>query len=215
MKRARPYDRETALDAALNLFWTKGYYATSLKDLEAVLNMKPGSIYAAFSSKEALYLSALERYFRLNRDALRTLGEKTESPLKALTDLLRNVGRSRDDDPSCRPCMLVKSLVDATSGDAMIACQTRHYLDEMRNEIVTLFDLAKSKGELPADTDSLRLARRYQAELMALRIEAHRGTDKEGLAVLAEDMAQDFERLRIGSTEPGGRSKRGSQSGQK
>ncbi|MDX1730552.1 MAG: helix-turn-helix domain-containing protein, partial [Aurantimonas coralicida] len=47
---ARPYDRDAALDAALRLFWAKGYHATSLKDLEAALTMKPGSIYAAFQS---------------------------------------------------------------------------------------------------------------------------------------------------------------------
>ncbi|MEP3669912.1 MAG: TetR family transcriptional regulator, partial [Roseibium sp.] len=37
MKRAQPYDREKALDAAQDLFWRKGYHATSLKDLEAAL----------------------------------------------------------------------------------------------------------------------------------------------------------------------------------
>lgn len=55
MTRAAPYDRETALDAAMALFWDKGFHATSLKDLEAALAMKPGSIYAAFVSKENLY----------------------------------------------------------------------------------------------------------------------------------------------------------------
>ncbi|MGV8985829.1 MAG: TetR/AcrR family transcriptional regulator [Cypionkella sp.] len=61
MTRAAPYDRDTALNAAVSLFWNKGFHATSLKDLETTLHMNPGSIYAAFSSKENLYLLALER----------------------------------------------------------------------------------------------------------------------------------------------------------
>ena len=50
MARAAPYDRDATLDAAMSLFWERGYHATSLKDLEAALSMKPGSIYAAFKS---------------------------------------------------------------------------------------------------------------------------------------------------------------------
>ena len=89
MKRARPYDRDTALDAAMHLFWRKGYHATSLKDLEAALAMKPGSIYAAFTSKEALYLAALERYFLRSRDGLRAMLAAAASPLAALAGFLR------------------------------------------------------------------------------------------------------------------------------
>jgi len=61
MARAANYDRDVALAAALSVFWRKGYHATSLKDLETNLDMKPGSIYAAFESKENRYLLALER----------------------------------------------------------------------------------------------------------------------------------------------------------
>jgi TetR/AcrR family transcriptional repressor of nem operon len=197
MKRARPYDREAALDAALNLFWTKGYHATSLKDLEVALNMKPGSIYAAFSSKEALYLAALERYFHRSKNALRDIGKETESPIEALTGLLRQIGKGRADDPSCRACMLVKTILDTAATDAPIADQSRVYLDRMREEIAILFDLAKSKGELPSNSDPDRLARRFQAELTALRIETHRGTDKKDLAMLADDMAESWAKLRV------------------
>ena len=71
MTRAQPYNRDAAIDAAMTLFWQKGYHATSLKDLEGALSMKPGSIYAAFSSKENLFNLSLERYFTSNRDEFR------------------------------------------------------------------------------------------------------------------------------------------------
>ena len=71
MTRAAPYDRETALDAAMTLFWDKGFHATSLKDLEAALVMKPGSIYAAFSSSGSADPQRLARRFQSNVTALR------------------------------------------------------------------------------------------------------------------------------------------------
>ena len=55
MARRAGYDRDEVLARAQALFWRKGYHTTSLKDLEAALNMRPGSIYAAFGSKEALF----------------------------------------------------------------------------------------------------------------------------------------------------------------
>lgn len=197
MTRARPYDRETALDAALNLFWTKGYHATSLKDLEAALTMKPGSIYAAFSSKEALYLSSLERYFLRNRDAFRATADAAASPLQGLADHLRKLGGTLEGDPECRACMLVKTLLDTTASEATIAASARRYLDALRAEFAAAFERAKSSGELPADADCDRLARRYQLDIASLRIEAHRGADPGELASLAEDMARELEQLRL------------------
>ena len=60
MARKAGYDREKVLDKALELFWAKGYHGTSLKDLEVALDMRPGSIYAAFGSKEALFTAVVQ-----------------------------------------------------------------------------------------------------------------------------------------------------------
>ncbi|NBB84288.1 MAG: TetR family transcriptional regulator, partial [Alphaproteobacteria bacterium] len=47
MARKATFDRAAVLDKAMALFWAKGYHATSLRDLEAALDLRPGSIYAA------------------------------------------------------------------------------------------------------------------------------------------------------------------------
>ena len=197
MKRAQPYDRQTALDAAVNLFWKKGYHATSLKDLEAALHMKPGSIYAAFSSKEALYLAALERYFEASRAAFREAMQHAGSPLGALSDYLMQLARSRSQDPQARACMLVKTLIDTAATDADIAERANAYLEEMLEDFAAAFDRAKAAGELPQELESSRLARRYQSNINAIRIELHRGMQQAELTALAEDMVADLERLRI------------------
>ena len=75
MPRATLHNRQDSLERALHLFWQKGFHATSLKDLERTLDMRPGSIYAAFGSKDALFQEALERYARLGLvDALNKWG---------------------------------------------------------------------------------------------------------------------------------------------
>jgi TetR/AcrR family transcriptional repressor of nem operon len=197
MSRAAPYDRDKTLDAAMSLFWDKGYHATSLKDLEAALTMKPGSIYAAFKSKENLYLLALERYFLNSRLLFRELVERSESPLQCLADHLRSFETLDRDNAARKACMLTKTMIDTQSTDAAIAEQARQYLHAMRLEIVAVFASAKAVGELHPNADPKRLARRYKANLTALRFELHQGADQAEMLDLIEDMAREVEALRV------------------
>ncbi len=199
MTRAAPYDRDQALAAAMKLFWSKGYHATSLKDLEGALNMKPGSIYAAFTSKENLYLLTLERYFSNSRMRIRELLAHASSPLQGLADHIRSYGRLSADDAARQACMLMKTLVDTRDTDPAIAEKTRAYLAEIRKEFAAAFERAQAVGELPAGADAHRLAQRFQANITALRFELHLGAGQEEIAALAEDMAEEIERLRRGT----------------
>ena len=65
MPRTPQFHRETALNNALQLFWRQGYHATSMKDIEEAMDMRPGSIYAAFGNKESLFKEALDSYFAM------------------------------------------------------------------------------------------------------------------------------------------------------
>ncbi|MCC3304311.1 TetR/AcrR family transcriptional regulator [Sneathiella sp. HT1-7] len=200
MPRSAPYDRETALDAAMVLFWEKGFHATSLKDLEAALTMKPGSIYAAFSSKENLYMLALERYFAKSRAGFRNQVLRAASPLDALADHFRAYARLAPNDMSRQACMLTKTLVDTRTTDPAIAAATREYLSAMQNEFSAAFSAALDTGELSSNADPNRLARRFQANVTALRLALHQGMDTGDFIQLAEDMALEIENLRVNAT---------------
>ncbi|MEP3563102.1 MAG: helix-turn-helix domain-containing protein, partial [Marinobacter sp.] len=53
------FERENVVRVASELFWKKGFHATSTRDLQDAVNMRPGSIYSAFGSKEGLYSESL------------------------------------------------------------------------------------------------------------------------------------------------------------
>ncbi|GHA58427.1 TetR family transcriptional regulator [Amylibacter ulvae] len=196
MPRSATYDRDETLDAAMCLFWDKGYHATSLKDLEAALNMKPGSIYAAFKSKENLYLLALEKYSETFRTLFKAKIAEATSPLQGLADHLRSYPLLSANDITRKACMLTKTMVDTRTTDAVIADRSRQYLEAMRGEIAAAFTAAKTLGELKSDMSPDRLARRYQANVTALRLELHQETNQAELSDLAEDMAREVEALR-------------------
>jgi TetR/AcrR family transcriptional regulator, transcriptional repressor for nem operon len=70
MPCARRFDEQDIIDHAMELFWTRGYEATSVADLTAELGVHPGSLYRTFGDKHALFLRALARYRETQARAL-------------------------------------------------------------------------------------------------------------------------------------------------
>src|SRR5258706_13378598 len=62
--RPRSFDRDEALERAMQVFWKQGYEATSIQDLTRAMGINPPSLYAAFGDKERLFMEAVGRYER-------------------------------------------------------------------------------------------------------------------------------------------------------
>jgi AcrR family transcriptional regulator len=60
--RPRAFDTGAALDAALKVFWEKGYEGTTVADLTKAMNLNMSSLYAAFGDKENLFREVASRY---------------------------------------------------------------------------------------------------------------------------------------------------------
>src|SRR5579872_7287735 len=69
--RPRAYDPDAALSRVMETFWKSGYAGTSLDDLAAATGMNRPSLYAAFGDKRALYVKALEHYWRMSAREMR------------------------------------------------------------------------------------------------------------------------------------------------
>ena len=71
--RPRGFDEHQALIRARDLFWSRGYSATSVQDLVDELSVQRGSLYAAFGDKRDLYLKAVALYAQENRERLEAM----------------------------------------------------------------------------------------------------------------------------------------------
>lgn len=91
MGRLREFDEEKALDAAMQLFWEKGYAATSLSDLTAKMEIQKPSLYSAFGDKEGLFEAALRRYTNLHAARIRTKLQSGKSVKEAIRTLFENI----------------------------------------------------------------------------------------------------------------------------
>jgi AcrR family transcriptional regulator len=87
--RPRSFDRDKALERAMQVFWRQGYEATSVSDLTRAMGINPPSLYAAFGDKERLYLDALERYQRSRLAAVAKWFGEEPTAKAAVARLLR------------------------------------------------------------------------------------------------------------------------------
>ncbi len=198
MARNARYDRQTALEKAVYLFWERGYHATSMKQIEQALDMRPGSIYAAFGSKDKLFSEALNAYATKGSSDLGRLLTEQGPIIDALQDYLRNIAiacHPGSSEPS-RACMLVKTLLEASYTHSSIADQANELLYGIEQSIAGALERARERGELKPDTHCERLARLIQAQIMGLRAFAQRQTSAGQVSELADDMAALLEPYR-------------------
>jgi AcrR family transcriptional regulator len=191
MPRPARFDRQAALDSAVELFWSRGYYASSMKDIEKALDMRPGSLYATFGSKSGLFAEALAAYATRSGEDFRQIIEDSPGIINGLQRYLRSLAQccSGAVPAPARACMLIKTLLEVNAEDAALLTQVDAMLAIFELRLAEALNSAKEAGELRADVDCPRLARLLQAQIMGLRSFSERGVPGTQVAELADDMA--------------------------
>ncbi|SFR66228.1 transcriptional regulator, TetR family [Marinobacter daqiaonensis] len=189
MPRIAKYDRDKALESAVNLFWERGYGGASMKQIEQALDMRPGSIYATFGSKDGLFREALDVYAgRMSRSLAEAMAT-APSTMGGVFNYLRSLtGEITAPDSPARACMVVKTLLEVTEDQQELRALVNERLQAVEDHLTGLLEQAHQRGELKADVDCRRLARLIQAQIMGLRSLAQRDIAVEDIKILAEDI---------------------------
>ena len=196
MARKAAYDRDEILRKARDLFWEKGFRNTSLKDLESTLDLRPGSIYAGFGSKQALFAAALESYSTEGSIILAGTFAKHSSPLEGLAAHVRGFSGLCEARAPSRACMLAKTILEMPDDDPVLRPLAERLMAEVEHAFEAQFRAARDLGEIPRTSDPARLARHVQAGIIGLRAYAQRPVPAAVVRELAEDLAAGIEALR-------------------
>ncbi len=190
--RPRAYDADTALSAALGVFWDKGFSGTSLDDLTAATGMNRPSLYAAFGDKRALYQKALDRYRAASRRSL----TEALSETYPVRDAIGNVYRIALDSYipknwAARGCFMIGSALTEAVSNADVRKGVHQGLRDIEAMFTARFRRSQTKGEIGRSTDPAALARIASAVLYSLAIQARAGEPRKALeatGVAATDM---------------------------
>ncbi|MFT7244473.1 MAG: AcrR family transcriptional regulator [Candidatus Azotimanducaceae bacterium] len=191
-RRGRPkqYDKQQAISAAMQVFWTKGLSATSLDDLATAMNMNRPSIYNAFGSKENIYLEALNTFSAaLDQTLTSTLGATTlgstadfQSGLLNFYYQAINVYCEGDAQLGC--FMACTAPAEAIS---YVEIQTalNKMVSELDQKISMYIQQAINSGQLTQTSDPLLAAKMIQGTLQSFALRARAGETKSQLRKLA------------------------------
>jgi len=185
--RTKEFDPEAALQSALELFWQRGYEATSMSDLVEHLGIGRASIYATFGSKHELYLKALERY---DRTGLTPMVRELSQPGPALPAVRAIVRRyaAESADEQLRPlgCLVTNTAAELAPHDPAAARQVERNWDQLEAVLHSALVRAQAQGELEVDRDPLTLARMLLVLLQGLRVVGKASSDPARVRDAAE-----------------------------
>jgi AcrR family transcriptional regulator len=184
MGRHREFNVDDALDAVLDVFWSKGYEGASYTDLTRAAGVERPGLYSAFGNKEAMFRLALDRYYQRY---LQYFPDALEQPTSRLVveHILRGAAALHTRYPDRRGCLGVLGAV-VGSDDVIPIQQT---LIEARavgeSALVNRLEQARQDGDLPENANCTALAAFVMTILSGMAVQARTGADRATLDAVA------------------------------
>jgi TetR/AcrR family transcriptional repressor of nem operon len=186
MARVREFDTEAAVAAAMSTFRQKGFDGTSIQDLVEATGVGRGSLYAAFGSKEGLYLAAVDRY---REDYALPLVELLRCGAPA-RELIREVLVSVVDeivrDGSRQACLIVAAATERMHRDPQVAQRVRATTDSLEDALAGLITDGQASGQLSPTIDPIDAARFMVMTTHGLRVAGAINPDRRWLMSTVE-----------------------------
>lgn len=188
-KIGRPlkFDKNEALTAAINVFWSKGYEGSSMKDLTTAMGINAPSLYSTFGDKHQLYLQAIDSYTS-NDDCGPLVAFESESNIrKAVQAFFKSaLEYATTNENGVQGCFL--STCVSTSAGTVDGAQSRlkQAIKDTDIRLAARFEAEKEKGNLPKNFQSLK-----RAQLMFDLRQGYVLRARAGISI--EEMNDDFE----------------------
>lgn len=177
MNRPPEFDKQKALDAAVETIWKNGYNAASLSDLTDAMGLSKSSFYNSFGNKQQVLLDAIDAYTDAQAKTTARLFA-AKGFRGALETLFEAIIRNNNDG---RGCLLVNCASEVALHDARAATHVREGFTVMARIFASEARRAMEKGELPQTADPEALATSVVAFIAGLRVLAKTGVDRSTL----------------------------------
>lgn len=193
--RPKQFDRDRALESALDLFWRHGYEATSLADLVEVTGAKAPTLYAEFGNKEGMFRAAVERYLQKYTTCTNQLLEQDVPVAEIVEAYVRSSVEVFTDPDTPSGCFMVcaSAALSSASDDVAQMLRKKHHAQE--TALKACFDRKVQQGELLAKTDTALLAKYVICTIEGMSVQAREGASRDDLLRLLEALMLVWPRL--------------------
>lgn len=190
--RPKTFDRQAALDKALDLFWRYGYEATSLSDLVEATGAKAPTLYAEFTNKEGLFRAVVDRYIEIygvqRQDALSC---PESSVAQGIERYFRSTAACFTDGKNPAGCFFICTSTVLSADSAAVADMLRSRHKNLENQLKAFLLSRQASGELDAQTDISALTTFLGCILQGMSVQAREGATRHQLdSIIATLMLQ-------------------------
>jgi len=168
--RPLKFDREKAVETAMQAFWTDGYAVNSTKALSELLGITRSSFYNAFGSREELFKECADVYCLQSPDYAFALAQKGVAIKPLLTSVFRAACKVRAGDRDARGCLLVNGVAELCNSNDDLGKLIEAMVLGCVERIEELLHWGRAQGEFGEDQDLHILAVALQSQLMGLNV---------------------------------------------
>ncbi|WP_433336717.1 TetR/AcrR family transcriptional regulator [Spirillospora sp. CA-294931] len=184
MSRAREFDGEQVLDAAMEAFWARGYAATSAQNLVDSTGLGRSSLYNAFAGKHQLYELALRRYLERNTEADIALLDEPGSVKEHIRELMLAVVDAELGD--CRGCLAVNAAIELAGKDEAVTVLVRRIFARVEEALTAALERGQRDCEITRERSAGALARFVLNAIYGLRVLGKTATDRQDLVDIVD-----------------------------
>lgn len=187
--RPRSFDRDRALDAAMRVFWAKGFGGASMSDLTSAMGIASPSLYAAFGSKEALFKEAIDHYVAIHSEGFWGVMD-LPTARESVEGLLRNAASvfSAPDIPN--GCMVIQTAAEEGDLSPELAAALCELRASNAETLTRRLQRAVEEGDVAPGTDVRAVADFYATVHKGLSLSARGGAGADELnSVVTSAMA--------------------------
>ncbi len=184
MGRHREFDVDEALEAALGVFWQKGYEGASFEDLTQATGVARPGLYAAFGNKEALFRRALELY---ESKYLRYMADALDEPTarKVVERILRGSAQLHTQDASHPGCLGITGAMACSDDGEPIRREIVRRRAASQSALRRRLERAQREGDLPPSADAATLAAFVMTVAQGMAVQAKAGASRKTLDAMA------------------------------
>lgn len=158
MARIKAFDEKEKLERALNLFWKKGFHATSMQDLVDTMGINRSSIYDTYKNKEQLFEQAIQHYRNQNIAIIESILKK-DVPVKERFRLLFHTALDQSmKDSDKKGCFVINTTAELASTEPKIKAKLTENKAEFTRVFKESLERAQDEGEIMRSKDIEGLA---------------------------------------------------------
>lgn len=158
MARNKQFNENEILDIALNLFWKKGYGATSIQHLEKATGLKRTSLYNAFGNKRSLFMKVLSTYSNNVQEMLTCTIHDAPDCRAMIKDWLNKVIDFQFNKKTPKGCLVIFSVLENEQHDQEVRKLASALFWKEKELLEQDFHRGIKTGELPPDFACERMA---------------------------------------------------------